>query len=180
MITPPTTFVVGAGASRAYGLPVAWAVCKAAKGLIAGNDVYQLLYCILKDTAILDRVLDDLRQYGGPDSIDAFLEHRQHDEQTMLVGKLLIAGLLGSAIARRTPIPAGGTPNGNWIRHIIAFMARGISQAAHFASAARNVAFITFDFDSVIEERSVQVIRSIYNGVVAVRDRVASVLETAH
>jgi hypothetical protein len=130
MITPPTTFVVGAGASRAYGLPVASAVCKAAKGLIAGNDVYQLLYCILKDTAILDRVLDDLRKYGGPDSIDAWLA--------------------------------------------------GSHQAAHFASAARNVAFITFNFDSVIEERSVQVIRSIYNGVVAVRDRVASVLETAH
>src|SRR5207249_863986 len=43
-------------------------------------------------------------------------------------------------------------------------MSRGTARAADFANTAQNVNFITFNFDSVIEERSAQLLKGIYNG----------------
>jgi hypothetical protein len=161
MITPKTTFIVGAGGSDPYGLPVASSLCASARNLQPSSDIYRLLEQVLDgNNRLLDDFVKDL--CGHPaGSIDAFLEQRQHQPDTMRVGKLLIAALMGQAIAERKSAPHY---EGDWIRHIIVHMSRGTRRAADFANTAQNVNFITFNFDSVIEERSAQLLQGIYNG----------------
>ena len=44
MITTPTTFVIGAGASKDYGLPISSDLRKEAHGLLPQHSVYQLIH----------------------------------------------------------------------------------------------------------------------------------------
>src|SRR5262245_44873219 len=161
MITPKTTFIVGAGGSDPYGLPIASKLCATGRNLQPPSDIYQLLKEVLDgDSRLLNAVLKDLCGHPAA-SIDAFLEQRQHQPDTMRIGKLLIAALMGQAISGQNWVLHY---HGDWIQHIIVHMSRGTRRAADFANTAQNVHFITFNFDSVIEERSAQLLQRIYNG----------------
>ena len=73
MITTPTTFVIGAGASKDYGLPTSVELRNEAHDLNPQDAAYQLvLEAKLCTPDQLNNVLDDLRSQGTR-SIDAFL-----------------------------------------------------------------------------------------------------------
>jgi len=161
MITPKTTFIVGGGASEPYELPIASSICRDARGLQPLSVIYQLVSAALDGhTRLLDEMLEDFREHPTS-SIDAYLEYRQQEPDTMRVGKLLIAALMGQALAVRNNLTTQAY-EGDWIRHVISHMSRGAARAAGFAKAAQKVEFVTFNFDSLIEERSAQLLRSIY------------------
>src|SRR4051812_27804022 len=103
VIGPNTTFIVGAGASNAYGLPVASKVCDVAKGLSSKSAVYCLVSAAIGDDAPLNQVLEDLKAHKAA-SIDRFLEHRQHHSQTV-DGKMLIAAILGTSMVNAKSHP---------------------------------------------------------------------------
>lgn len=178
MITPKTTFVVGAGGSEPYGLPIAKELSQTARKLEATNPAYQLALCALDGQyGLLNSVLADFQEHPAT-SLDAFLEHRQHLPETMKVGKVLLAVLIGNAIAARRERKRSTPPDHDWIRHIIDEMSKGVSRAANFAGAAQNLSFITFNFDSVIEERAARLIRSIYNGDDGLNEAMTSIRVT--
>src|SRR2546426_8260559 len=121
MIRTPTTFVVGAGASRPYGLPVARDLHARARALSPQSDAYQLLVLSSHSPEIatssgitpitvelLNNVLEDLRQSPAP-SIDAFLESRQSQPETMRVDRAILAMLMGEALraTREHTVPEG-------------------------------------------------------------------------
>ncbi len=93
MITTPTTFVIGAGASKDYGLPISSDLRKEAHGLLPQHSVYQLIHeAGLCTPDKLNQILDDLRNQGTPSilddlrnqgtpSIDEFLFTRQPDKR---------------------------------------------------------------------------------------------------
>jgi hypothetical protein len=157
LITNPTTFVVGAGASVPFGLPVGAKLMAEARGLQHDSPNYQLLRQVFKADQ-LDAFLSDLR--GHPeDSIDAFLEHRQHVDETMTIGRALIAALMGRHMATSQKRAADGN---DWVTLIIRKMGKGASRAAAFTAAAKTVSFVTFNFDSIIEETAERAIRGMY------------------
>lgn len=132
-----------------------------AKRLTPESDLYQLLACVLDRYERVDGLIEDLQGHCG-DSIDAFLEHRQHRPEIMQAGKSLIAAHLGAAmaLARARKVEESR----DWLRCVISFMSKGADTAAKFAEHAKNVTFFTFNFDSEIEERSASHIRGIYRG----------------
>jgi hypothetical protein len=167
MIRTPTTLVVGAGASHPYGLPTGDRLREKAVRLNPANPVYQLLVASLArgrigDGAKLNAVLEDLQQHPAP-SIDEFLESRQGDPKTMKIGKMLIAALMGEFIYKRSQGPA--PQDKDWLGYLINRMRISASTPEEFAGGNAGVRFITFNFDSVIEDRLAHDLNAIYGGV---------------
>lgn len=159
MIQTPTTFIIGAGASCAYGLPAAAGLHEKAKALSPAATAYQLLLETREATAVqLNDFLDDLRAHPAP-SIDAFLESRQDDQQTMRIGRLVIAVLMAQAIWNaRTQQPRGD----DWLGYVIERMRRGAPTSHHFANGNSRLRFVTFNFDTIIEARLFKAVSAIY------------------
>lgn len=167
MISTATTFVIGAGASCAYGYPTATELHAKALALRPANDDYQLLIEHGRDRAFsveqLNAVLDDLRLHPA-DSIDAYLESRQQDATTMKIGRALISTLMGRAIAqsfRHNQIDR----NQDWLRYVIDRMRQGAPKWADFAKGNAQVKFVTFNFDRVVEGRLLKDLKAIYPDV---------------
>jgi hypothetical protein len=169
VISTPTTFVIGAGASKGLlDLPTATDLRAEALALRPESLTFQLLLNLAGqptpewpgiDLASLETVLDDLRDHPAP-SIDAYLESRQPDARTMQIGRTLIALLLGLAIVKaRTHSTA---PAEDWLGYVIERMRRGAATPAEFAAGNAGVKFVTFNFDSVIEDRLSNAVRAIY------------------
>ena len=164
MITTPTTFVVGAGASNDYGLPTSFQLRQEAHKLNPRHTAYQMILAAnLCTPEQLDAILDDLRSQGTR-SIDEFLFARQNDAVTMRVGRALIALLLGSHFYNvRSPDSLGaGTPD--WLGYIIDKMQSGARDCQAFVQGNEEVRFVTFNFDSIIEDRFEKAIRNLYLG----------------
>ena len=168
MITRPTTFVVGAGASNDYGLPTSVDLRGEANSLTSHDAAYQLIHqkslCTPKE---LNEVLDDLRRQGTT-SIDEFLFARQGNPVAMKVGRALIALLLANHFHEvKLPDALGRPPD--WLGYIIGKMQSGAPDCEAFASGNADVRFITFNFDSIIEGRLEKAIRNLYRGAVEAR-----------
>ena len=164
MITTPTTFVIGAGASTDYGLPTSVHLRQAAHKLNPEQSAYQLILkaklCTPKQ---LNEILEDLRNQGTS-SIDEFLFARQADEITMKVGRALIALLLGRHFPNvRSPDALRGSPQ-DWLGYIIDKMQSGAPNCIAFVKGNAEVRFVTFNFDSNIEDRLEKAIRNLYQG----------------
>ncbi len=164
MITKPTTFVVGAGASKDYGLPTSAELREEAHRLIPEYGDYQLIceatFCTLKQ---LNNVLHDLRNQGTK-SIDEFLFARQDDAVAMKVGRALIALLLGHRFRKlRSPDSLDAGPI-DWLGYIINKMQSGAPDVEEFKQGNTEVRFVTFNFDSIVEDRFEKAIRNLYRG----------------
>src|SRR5687768_2650877 len=97
MITVPTTLVIGAGASKPWGLPTAKDLIQTARALEGSSDKLKPLRKALNAThQELQGFLSDLRE-DPTDSIDIFLETKAA-ARTREIGRALIAQLLGEAI----------------------------------------------------------------------------------
>ena len=162
MITTPTTFVVGAGASSDYGLPTSDQLRKLANELKPEHTSFQMILAAdLCTPQQLNKILDDLRSQGTR-SIDEFLFARQDDTLTMKVGRTLIALLLGSHFPDvRSPDSLVTEPT-DWLGHIIYKMWSGAPDCQAFVQGNAEVRFVTFNFDSIIEDRFEKALRNLY------------------
>jgi hypothetical protein len=154
MIRTPTTFVVGAGASWSYRLPTAGDLKQTASGMGADSKIFQLVIRHARPTIEIDqleRFLDDLRDHPAT-SIDAYLQNRHHYVDTaMPIGKALIAALLGEQI-QQNPRPAA-LANDDWLGYVVERMSEGAATWPEFRDGNQHVRFVTFNFDSIIEDR---------------------------
>ena len=164
MITTPTTFVVGAGASSDYRLLTSAQLRKQAHKLNPEYTAYKMILAAnLCTPEQLNAILDDLR-HQGTRSIDEFLFARQDDALTMSVGRALIALLLGSHFYNvRSPDSLGAAPP-DWLGYIIDKMQSGARDCQAFVQGNEEVRFVTFNFDSIIEDRFEKAIRNLYLG----------------
>jgi hypothetical protein len=146
VITTPTTIVVGAGASKPYGLPLGFELLREAKRAREnrGRPTYDLLLHAFRTDDVL-RVIEDLESWDGP-SIDEFMLTRSDDAVTQLICKGAIAGLLGDAIRRSQVSPTSHA----WIELVADKILEGASSFGSLLEASR-VRFVTFNFDSVVE-----------------------------
>jgi hypothetical protein len=163
MITTPTTFVIGAGASKPYGLPLGYDLLLGARNLTPDSPLYQALIDG-PDVSVriqkLNSFREAARQYPGR-SIDALLED-QHDHRE--IGHEVIAGLMNIAISRARAKAAAYSVNAeeDWISYLVDKMRGGArGKAAHFCEM-NAVQFVTFNFDSVLEERLRAAVRGLY------------------
>ena len=164
MITKPTTFVVGAGASNDYGLPTSVELRQEAQSLNPQHPAYQLiLIAKLCTPEQLNKILDDLRNQGTS-SIDEFLFARQDDAVTMRVGRALIALLLANHFPSVSSPDALGAGPPDWLGYIIGKMHSGAPNCEAFVQGNGEVRFVTFNFDSIIEDRLEKALRNLYRG----------------
>ena len=169
MITTPTTFVIGAGASKDYGLPTSVELRNEAHGLNPHYAVYQLvLEAMLCTPEQLNNILDDLRSQGTS-SIDAFLFARQDDAITMKVGRALIALLLANHFHKVSSPDALGAQAPDWLGYLIDRMHSGASNCEAFREGNAEVRFVTFNFDSIVEDRLEKALRNLYRGAAEAR-----------
>ena len=178
MITTPTTFVVGAGASNVYGLPTSVQLRNQAHKLTPQHTAYQLiLRANLCTPEQLSAILDDLRSQGTG-SIDEFLFARQDDALTMKVGRALIALLLGNRFHRVSSPDSLGAETADWLGYIIGKMHSGAQDCDAFVQGNEEVRFVTFNFDSIIEDRLEKAILNLYRG--AAEGRLRYAVEAIH
>ena len=160
MIRTPTTFIVGAGGSAPYGLPVGTELHRRAKALDEGQFAHKLLAECGGQGGEFKALLEDLREHPA-ESIDAFLESRQESKNTLAAGKLLIAALMADALELSRPAPGRES---DWLGYVIEKMRKGAPTWDAFVKGNHRVRFITFNFDTLIEERLGTAIRAIYRG----------------
>jgi hypothetical protein len=141
MITVKTVFVLGAGASKPYGLPV-------------GSELYQDVITKFESNTVLRRELLNLvhfsdghienfvknLKYSGLTSVDAFLERR---EEFIDIGKACIA----FELLNREKFEILWSSNRNWMKYLYQHMA-----APTLEEFAQNeVGFITYNYDRILE-----------------------------
>jgi hypothetical protein len=161
MIQTPTTLVIGAGAGKPYGLPTGKELCASARALAPDTPIFQLLLQCSVPSDDLAAVLVDLRRYQAP-TIDEFLESRQHEPVTMCVGRLLIAALMGDALAKARSTVGGERSGGDWLWYVIDKMRSGSRSWPEFARGNAELRFVTLNFDSTLEDRMSRAIRQIH------------------
>ena len=155
MIGVPTTFVVGAGASKPYGLPVGSKLHEEATSVTIQSDVFDLLVASGFSPNKLLGFLKDLKAHPA-NSIDDFLRTRQDADVVMQIGKSLIACLMGRAIQR-----TGRAKSGDWLGYVVDRMLADAATWEEFCYGNR-VKFVTFNFDSLIEQRLSDDLRKVW------------------
>jgi len=162
MIDTPATFIVGAGASKPYGLPTGARMRIDAGNLTAESHLYRFIRLVLvrRDPTFkvdfINEFFQDLKDHTV-ESIDEYLEKRRV-EPFATIGRVTIAALMGDALRSAKPRPA---ENEDWLLHIFRRMARGIDAFPEFVEKNR-CRFITFNFDSFIEDRLLQLLTTTY------------------
>jgi hypothetical protein len=175
-----TVFVIGAGCSAEYGLPVGDGLRdEIAKRL-------RSLDGLLRDSAVRqDTGLNDaLTRVGKCDlgswcalagkmaqgiqhtsSIDRYLNLRQDDERIVILGKLLIARAVLAAEAGSTLVVKGragidhvkvkslvaDSGGYHWLGRLFDQMQEGVSNRAQLSQVFENVSFVCFNYDRCIE-----------------------------
>ncbi len=175
MIRTPTTFVIGAGASYPYGLPLGAELLKQARAIDHGDDLVQLIGRLPTGVDVVQRFMADVKKTPIR-SIDDYLAKRQDDVHLMKIGRAVIAGLMGRTIAsnrRRLE------PSEDWLGQIIEWMSTGAHSRAAFDEGNAAVRFVTFNFDSIIEERLIRDVADLSNPPVAPR-RITDIVRTIH
>jgi len=177
MIACPTTFVVGAGASCAHGLPTGSELLKQARGLNADSPVFQLLHQSGVSLERLQRFIARITPTTVR-SIDSFLEKRQLEPEIISTGKAVIAGLLGESIHNGRKRKQ--TNGEDWIFQVIDHMHQGVADWPAFAKRNSPVRFVTFNFDSIIEDRLAEIVRGIFDNPSPTAEQIAEVLPVIH
>lgn len=162
MVETPTSFIVGAGASNCYGLPLGSKLLERAKSLSPDSAVYHLAR---RHTAIpverLNAILENLKQFPGP-SIDDYLEKRQTDPDTQRLGRTLIAAFMAQAL--QTELNLRPPAVNDWLKSLFLQMAEGADTFERFVEGNK-ITFVTFNFDSVIEARLEGLARDTYGAI---------------
>jgi hypothetical protein len=141
MITVPTVFVLGAGASHPFGLPLGNELLLSILdryNLDQGRAVY-----LFNTTAFMrpdiDQIFSTLR-FSGLGSVDAFLERRP---AFMAIGK----ALMGIELLHGELHDALWQNENNWLKHLYQSMIGNSLQEF----AENKVFFVTFNYDRTVE-----------------------------
>jgi hypothetical protein len=142
MITTPTVFVLGAGASADFSFPVGKELLEIVVSFRGGNGGRNNLVelgCLNRDIDTFCSALN----YSADASIDAFLEKRP---EFMEIGKIAMATHL---IGCEQLANLFGERNGfNWLKYLFRKM-----QGGSFEAFGENeVSFVTFNYDRVVEQ----------------------------
>ena len=79
----------------------------------------------------------------------------------MKIGKALIAVLMGDAVVKARA-HTGQAEGGDWFGYVINKMRNGASTPEEFAKGNSQVKFVTFNFDTIIEDRLLNSLKAIY------------------
>lgn len=173
MITHPTVFILGAGASNPYGFSTGAEL----KNNIQQLNVEKLIESVnntkltsndwkvtlIPHKSILRDFFEDLKR-SGANSVDAFLENKQRYE---MLGKALISlELIKSEIEDELYVQAG-----NWYRYLY----HNYLKEPFEDFPDNNVSFITFNYDRSLETFLFNAIKSDYDKT---EEEVVSVLDS--
>jgi hypothetical protein len=167
MISSPTVFIVGAGASYELKFPLGAELLNQVSDAINFRfSQYQGMYSgdpIISDC--LTRSFKDSKQYFEsavrlrsviPNfaSVDEALHYLSDDRQAVSLGKLAIARLIttaerNSSVLNRIDKPSQA--NGTWLPEFFSLVISGHSRA-NIASAFEHVTIICFNYDRTLEE----------------------------
>ena len=96
----------------------------------------------------------------------------------MKVGRALIALLLGNRFHRVSSPDSLGAETADWLGYIIGKMHSGAQDCGEFVQGNEEVRFVTFNFDSIIEDRLEKAILNLYRG--AAEGRLRYAVEAIH
>ena len=146
MITTKTVFVLGAGASHTYGLPLGDQLAAYFSMPIAKEKLPQALSQICEQQDVLKFI--DLFEKSGLNSIDSFLAKQTGDREKFVeIGKHAIAYRLCSA---ESPEHVESCDRANdWYRYLWNAMTSEISDVEEILR--NQVRFITFNYDRSLE-----------------------------
>jgi hypothetical protein len=167
MIREQVVFVLGAGAHQPYGMPVGDTLRNDIVAMMLGSRVvrYQRQEITLLDLVrtmaghekafvgvdqnMLGAFAEAL-QYSGQPSIDSFLEKYRNNHLFVQLGKLAItARLLPDESHERLLL---NTVKRDWIVYLFRLMSHRVQNGIEFA-ASNAVAFVTFNYDRLLEHR---------------------------
>lgn len=140
MISKPTVFILGAGASKPYGYPLGWELRERILALPDDCELFPKLDHAPNEFIQFKKALAE----SPAESIDAFLEHR--DEFTR-IGKHAIAAELLKCEQRERLYDPGNEDD--WYRYLFNRMTAGV-RFDHFLQ--NEVSFVTFNYDRSLEE----------------------------
>lgn len=182
MITRSTTFVIGAGASKCCGLPLGWDMVDDARRMGKSGSGVRLLLNALADSGYgskddLIAFIKTINFYTGP-SIDDLLEHQPAFRN---LGRLVIAALMAQAVLGKPFRMIPENRSDDWLGFVIERMLRGSgSDLSLLASAGHRVAFVTFNFDTIIEDRLVYTVMTTYGVTEERAKEVLASVEVVH
>ncbi len=151
MITKPTVFILGAGASAPYGFPLGnnlfWSVINNALEGAGGNVLTQMDY----SKEEIGRFRKDLLGSGRL-SVDAFLEHRQ---ELIPIGKAAMAYIL---IAQEREDVLYGEGEGTWYKYLYDKLSTSFEEFGN-----NTISVITYNYDRSLEHFLFNSLRKSYN-----------------
>lgn len=185
VIREKTTFVIGAGASVEFGLPVGTDLAKAIKkcALIRTGDfrqepqigdeyLYERIHSIWQNTAERECVLEALQRiHEGIHtvvSIDAFIHRFNNDPLINVLGKMLIALEIMKAERGSTMHPKRTDyldyqrethPDDTWLGHFVRILLDGVENPQDIG---KSLSIICFNYDRCIEYYLAQSIAAAY------------------
>ena len=141
MLTVPTVFVLGAGASAPFGFPTGWGLSRLVyEGLGPAQPGNHILHEVC---GFAPEKIEDFRMslfHSGRQSVDAFLEHRP---DLMRIGKAAMAQAL---IRFEMEEMLFAYNQSNWLREMLSRL------NTTFDDFAKNrLSFITFNYDRTVE-----------------------------
>ena len=146
MIKRPITLVLGAGASKPYGLPTARELLRNIRKRLATEQKFRIR---LLNSECSEREIEDLNSaLGGSHvgSVDEFLEIPTH-EHLVKVGKAAIAAsLLPMEVALNL---RPDTQDDDWYEYIFRLMRDGAATLNDFLQ--NGISFVTFNYDRSLE-----------------------------
>lgn len=160
MLKRKTVFIVGAGASHEFGLPLGWELIreiqKAARAEAGLRDWTESslseAYCSsgfpMANINLRTRLESFANGLSGKASIDQYLRNHRSDEALVGLGKTAIAHQIMLHESRSSLVR---DPDGDhWLSRLFA-KATDDLDAVDFDAAFENVSFITFNYDRCIE-----------------------------
>lgn len=161
VITTPTTLVVGAGASKPYGLPTGPELLDKARRLAPGSldGVFEPLVDALGvGTAELNGVLEEIRRHKAP-TLDAVLEQRPDLDRyiTPMFAALMHVELEQIEIRGRAP------EDHDWLRVLAERLRDGSgSDWRQFHHVNRGLRIVTFNIDSLLQTAIANTVRRLF------------------
>jgi hypothetical protein len=178
MISEPTVFIIGAGASGEYGFPLGQALVKRILVHMAGTNttIHRAMNLAGLDPRGLELFRDRLRG-ADAESIDTFLEG--NEEPFVRVGKAAIAYAILEAEerCRREGLLIEASPSDHWLRYIWSTLRSGCTASTLDHNRAT---FISYNYDRVLESYLQQVIANSFNldsaGAAQLRERAVPII----
>lgn len=160
MLTKPTVFIVGAGASTEYGFPLGSALVKRVLNIARQpNGPFPRALKLNSASPVDLSGFCEALEGSDPDSIDTFLEGNADGHVN--IGKMAIAYVILEAEAeclKHRRLSLGGHPDDHWLGYVWHKLRAGCTEAGDLAQSS--VTFVVFNYDRVIETYLDTVIRN--------------------